>query len=230
MNPCTSYWISVVWGIVFQEYSIPKIPFWGIGKLLGTISILSGCLMSETWIEPSDSTKFITSIICNLSSLRIYVPGCIFLALIRLGSVPVSIMKTRSGSSPSRDIVVMGEAENFFGFITATLRSSPLVPSLESLSHSPDVSCWGPLEIRPLASRDSASFAKNYSVNYCIDDILQFRALYSYNNGTVWGCIRFLFVPIHYSYYLLIREIHCYIVRTNPVGGNRFFEGGLGGG
>jgi len=62
----------------------------------------------------------------------------------------------------------MEEAENFFGFITATLSSSPLVPSLESLSRSPDVSCSGPFEVHPLISKGSASFPKNYFVNYCI--------------------------------------------------------------
>jgi len=110
-------------------------------------------------------------------SLKMCVSVCTFLALISLGSAPVSIMKTRSGSSPSTDIVVTGETDNFFGFITATLRSLSSVPSPESLSRPPDVFCSGPLEIRPLA----ASILNNCSVNYCIDvcDILQFRVLYS---------------------------------------------------
>jgi len=95
--------------------------------------------------------------------LRVWV----YISGIRLGLAPMSIMKMRSGSSPSTDIVVMREAENFFGFITETLHSLPLVPSPESLS--PDVSCSGSLEIRSLASRSSASFSKNYSMNYCID-------------------------------------------------------------
>jgi len=94
------------------------------------------------------------------------------------------------------------------------------------------------LVLRPLVSRSSTSFPEDYFVNYRIGayDILRFRALYSYNNGTVWDSIRFLSVPVHYSYYLLFRGLCCYISRTNSIVGNRFFDpsmqpfgGGLGG-
>jgi len=82
-------------------------------------------------------------------------------------------------------------ARNLLVFITATLHSLPVVPSLESLSHSPDSRIlFGPAR-GLLVSKGFASFSKNYSVNYCIDvcDIPQFRALYSYNNGTIWGFV-----------------------------------------
>jgi len=58
------------------------------------------CSINQTWIEPNNSTKpSITPTICNLSSLRISMSDCMLLAMIRLCSVPVSNMKTRSESN-----------------------------------------------------------------------------------------------------------------------------------
>jgi len=104
-NPCTSYRISV--GVLSFKESIPKISSWGIGKLLGTTSIVSRCPMNETWTESNDSTKpSVTPIISNLSSLRICVFVYILLALIWLCLAPVSSMKTRSEIN-STEIVMM---------------------------------------------------------------------------------------------------------------------------
>jgi len=91
-----------------------------------------------------------------------------------------------------------GEGRKLFRVYYVTLNSLPPVPSPESLSYSPDVSCSSSLEVRLLAARVFASFPKNYSINYCIDvcDILQFRALHSYNNGTVRDSVHFLLLPI----------------------------------
>jgi len=97
-SPCTSYRISI--GALSFKKSFRKISTWGIAKLSGTTSILSGYPMSEIWTEPSDSKKLsITLTICNFSFLRVCVSRCI-LHFIRLGSAPVSNTKRRSGFNP----------------------------------------------------------------------------------------------------------------------------------
>jgi len=114
---------------------------------------------------------------------------CTLLALIRWVRCPSmktqygSTMKTHSGNNPWTDIVVMGKARNFLGFMTAILYSLPPIPSPDSLSHSSDVSCSNPLEVRPLTSSDFGNFPKNYSVNYSIDVcvVLQFHAIFLYS-------------------------------------------------
>jgi len=219
--------LAVLAGIksIWNCYAMPRILVYRTGYLLGFQKICSQNSflrdwvivrddihpkrMFHDWTKSSDLTKLsVIPTICNLSFVRICASGCTFLALIRLGSAPVSIMKTRSGNNPLLDIIVMGEAGHFLEFIIAILHSLPLVPSPEFLSRSLDVSYSGPLEVRPLTSRSFASFPKNYSVNYCIDicNIFQFRALYSYNNGTIWASVHFLLFPIPYSYYLNYEE------------------------
>jgi len=90
----------------------------------------------------------------------------------------------------------MGEAGNFLGFIITTLHSLPPVPSPESLSSFLSFSIIIHRTLLELARGPSADlkgfreFPEELSVNYSIDvcvmtRILQFRVLYSYNNGTV---------------------------------------------
>jgi len=132
-------------------------------------------------IKPS-----VTPTIGNLSSLRICVFGCIYsyFGKVEFGACIDMKMHWNNFDGYGSDGSV---ARNLLAFITATVHSLPVVPSLESLSHSPDSRIlFGPAR-GPLTSKSFASFSKNYSVNYCIDvcDIPQFRAPYSYNNGTI---------------------------------------------
>jgi len=133
-------------------------------------------------------------------------------------------MKTRSVSSHSTDIVVMERPRIF---LSLSLRSYTLFLWFRvlSLSYSPGASVLSPHEIRQLVRRNSAVSPKNCSVNYCyyiyFCDILHFRALCSYNNG-----IRFRSFPIPADSLLLLldsRDCIMYIVRTIPVGSDRFF-------
>jgi len=211
-NPCTSYWIS---GALSLKKSVPKIPSCRIEKFSGTTSILSGYHTRETWIEPTNSTKpsFI-SIIYNLSSLRMCVSVCTFLALTSLGSAPMSIMKTRSGSSPSTDIVMTEETDNFFGFITATLRSLSSVPSPESLSRSPDVSY-----------SDRSRFIRWPRVSPIIAPwiiVLTFATFFNFVSYilTIIALFEVPFVSYTCRFItpIIWFDVHCYIARTNSIG------------
>jgi len=78
------------------------------------------------------------------------VSGYKCLALISLSSAPVSSMKTSSESNPSTDIKVIGEIRNFLKYINCDSAFFPPVPCSESLSHSSNISCSSPRQVRPL--------------------------------------------------------------------------------
>jgi hypothetical protein len=78
-------------------------------------------------------------------------------------------------------MIVMGESEKLFGFITI-LYALLSVLSLDSLLLLPDVHCLCPLEVRPSVSRGFVNFPTDYFACYYIHvfDTLRFRGTWSY--------------------------------------------------
>jgi len=197
-NLCTLYQISIE-ALSFKK-SVPKILSWEIGKLSKTTSILNGCPMNETWIEPNDSTKpSVTSTICNLAFLRICMFGCKLLAFIRLSSAPVSNMKTNSRNNPYDGYDSDGECWKLFRvyYCDSAFSSSgsifwvSIILSLYIHRMYPVRTCSRFVRWPRRVSRASR-----------ICDIPQFCALYYYNNDTIWSSVHFLSLHVHNSYCL----------------------------
>jgi len=136
---------------------------------------------------------------------------CKLLALIRLGSAPVSSMKTSIRNNSSTDVVLMEETVSFLGFITATLHSLLLIQFSGSLSRSPDVFCSGPLEVHFLGLRGISRVSRRI-ISWIITLTAFLNFLLCILTITVWSSVHFLWLPIHCSYCLshIGREVQVY--------------------
>jgi len=124
-NPCTSYRICVE-TLFFKKSQNFCLKDWEIVS----DDIHPTCSMNQTWIEPSNSTKpSVTPTIRNLSFFQGF--QCLNVCFLLWQDYYRCLYRTRVLGVTH--IVVIGEAANFVGFITAILHFLLLIPSPESL-------------------------------------------------------------------------------------------------